>query len=236
MSQKRDLREFRVMLKEAKKHLQRENLHRAEFYLQRANEALGQLPDEVRLGKQAFVWHRLAEAAAHGNEPMVATRRFREALKLANPSDELGYARIKRDYGEFLRRQGDAKAGRREVEAALEVIEAIESRTARVRFELIVTEGFIARFDLADPGKRDAAIATLHVVARKLRGYKKHQYELASLRCLIEILPLHSPRRIEYIRRAVILNLKLGNHKRAGEYLALLGGESSRGVYRFVVR
>ena len=229
MSHKQALKDYREAMKCAKKDLARGKLTRAEFYLLRAQEVAPLLAPDISVERQAFVLHRLAEVAALSGDPMRAKRRFRESLKLSKSfeNDRVGHARTCRDYGEFLRREGDTKAGRRMVIEAIDTLESIETPLKRTREELLVTEGFMARFDLNDPKRRDAAITTLHMVARQLQGYRKPAYERAVLRCLIEeVLPIYSLQRIEYIRRAVLLSLKLGDYSKAAEYAAMLGGKT----------
>ncbi len=238
MPQKQILKECRSMLKKGKEHIARGNMLRAEFFLQRAHEAALQVQDEkVRDDKCAHVMHQLAEVAVRNNEPMLAQRRYREALKLVDVNNLVAFARVKRDYAELLRRQGDLKAGRRDVIAALELLESIDSPSERAKEELRFTEGIAARFDLTNPKKRSDAIKTLHRVAQENRGYRKPPYEREALRCLFEeVLPIYSPMRMEYIRRAVVISIKLGDFRQAGEYVSLLGGDTSRSAFNLVVR
>ena len=234
---KQDANDFRACLKRGKILLQQGENQRAEFFLLRAYEHSDDLPKSERSGKRAFVLHRLAEVSIKQGEPMLARRRFREALKLSDQGNALGHARIKRDHGEFLRRQGETEAGRREVETALKIMESSTSQTPRLTKELLVTEGILARFDLSNPKKRSDAVETQRLIARQLSGYKKSQYELAIWRFMIEeALPLYSLERVDCIRRAIFLSFKLGNYKKAGEYISLLGGPPLRSAYTRVVR
>jgi tetratricopeptide (TPR) repeat protein len=232
-----DLGDFRAALKTGKRQLSRGNASKAEHYLLRALETASYLKDErLRDEKRAFVLHRLAEVAILLNDPMTAHKRYQKALRLSNDHNEMGHARLLRDYGNFERLQGDRKSGLRHIRKALVILESIEDRSERVAIEILITEGFLARFDLDDPQRRDEAIETLRLIARKLHGYKKKAYEVANLRCLIDVLPIHSLERITYIQRATELSIRLGNYRKAGEYTALLGGQPLRSIYNFIVQ
>lgn len=98
-----------------------------------------------------------------------------------------------------------------------------------------MTEGFLARFHVDCPERKAEAIETWRIIARELRGYKKKAYELANLRCLIEQLPFYSVERALHIQRAIVLSIRLGNYKGAGEFTSLLGTPSSRSFYNFIV-
>lgn len=223
--------EFRSSLKEAKRALKAGKTTRAEFWLQRTNELAGYLNDS---DGRAFVLHRLAEVGIQQNQTMIARKRFKQALSLINTNDRVGYATLQRDYGNFERIQDNRKLGYSHVKKAIDTLDSIQNVTARVKLERIVTEGFAARFELYGP-HHDDAIETLRITARKLYGCKKRQYELANLSCLVDVLPVWSPERLQYVTRAIELCVRLRNMKRAGEFAALLGGKTSRNMYLSVV-
>ena len=227
----RDAYEYRSTLKVAKREISRGRASKAEYALLRANELANHLKSDE---KRAFVSHRLAEVSVMFDDSMNARKRFKHALELIDKQNKVGYARLLRDYGNFERIQGQRKIGRRNIEQAIDLLESIENRNSRVAIELIVTEAFLARFDLGGDRHADA-LETLRVTADKLRGYKKKAYELANLTCLIDTLPVLNLERAMYIRRAVELSIRLKNFKRAGELTALLGGNLPRDAYNFIV-
>jgi len=232
-----DLGDFRSALKTGKRQLSRGNAKEAERYLLRALATTDYFEDQiVKNEKKAFVLHRLAEVYILEGEPINAHKCFREALKLSNAGNPMGHARLLRDYGNFERIQGHDKSGLKRVNQAIDILESQPQSRDRVKKELLVTQGFLARFYVNDPDRRESAIETWQVIARELRGYKKKAYELANLRCLIDALPFYSLERSQYIQRAVLLSFRLGNYKKAGEYAALLGGKPARSVFRFMVR
>lgn len=234
---KRDAQEIRSYKKRAQTLLHQGKPKYAESYLFRAYEITDSLPRSERNATRAFLIHRLAEVAVQQNEPMLARRRFRESLKITDTTNTMGHARTLRDYGEFLRRQGEVKAGRREVERALSIMDLNTDRSARLEIELLVTDGILARFDCLSRKRRDDAIETQYQIAKRLRGYKKTEYELAVLRFLLEeVIPFYNPERVEYIGRAIFLSTKQGNLKKVGEYISLLGGSPSQILYNRVVR
>lgn len=227
----RDAHEYRSMLKVAKREISSGRASKAEHALYRANELAHYLNSDE---KRAFVSHRLAEVSVMLNDSMNARKRFKHALELIDKRNKVGYARLLRDFGNFERIQGQKKIGRRNVEQALDLLESIEDRDNRVTIELIVTEAFLARFDLHNDRQADA-LETLRVTASKLKGYRKKAYELANLSCLIDTLPLFSLERAMYLRRAIELSFRLKNFKRAGEFTARLGGNLPRDAYKFIV-
>lgn len=208
----RDLYDFRAALKTGKRYLSQGDANTAERHLLRALEFTDYFEDtSVKNEKRAFVLHRLAEVSILQDDPMNAKRRFKEALKLINPRNKMGHARLLRDYGNFERVQGRTAIGRKHVNQALSILKSM-SITDRVKKETLVTKGFVARFDLNDPLLRDAAIEVLRSVARELYGYKKKAYELANLRCLIDVLH----RRPAYLQhRARQLHPASGSTERA---------------------
>lgn len=232
----RDLYDFRAALKTGKRYLSQGDANTAERHLLRALEFTDYFKEKsVENEKRAFVLHRLAEVSILQDDPMNANRRFKEALKLINPSNKMGHARLLRDYGNFERVQGRTAIGRKHVDQAHSILKSM-SITDRVKKEILVTKGFVARFDLDDPLLRDAAIEMLRSIARELYGYKKKAYELANLRCLIDVLPVYNIERISYIQRAALLSAQLWNFRKAGEYVSLLGGKPSSSIYNFIVR
>lgn len=233
----RDLDDFRAALKTGKRQLSRGNAREAERYLLRALATTDYFENQiVKNEKKAFVLHRLAEVYILQGETINAHNCFKEALKRSNAQNQMGHARLLRDYGNFERIQGNSESGLEYVNLAIDILESQPQSRDRVKKELLVTQGFLARFYANDSARREDAIETWQVVAHELRGYKKKAYELANLRCLIETLPFYSLERTQYIQQAILLSLRLGNYKKAGEYLALLGGKPSRSVYNFIVR
>lgn len=227
--------EFRTALKCGKRSLKQGDAGKAERWLLRAYEiANDSLKDDNR---KSFVLHRLAELSVMTNEPMVARRRFKVALKLVNKNDYVGYALLLRDYGEFERRQGHPKIARKHVEKAARLlsIDTGDTRRSKLELERVVTKGFVARLDLSGR-KRAEAIDILKWTARELYGTPKVQYELANLAILVEVLPIWDISRTRYILRAMALSIQLRNHVRATEFALLLGGKPLRGTYRLVTK
>lgn len=236
MTVEQDRANFRTHLKKAKRQISQGDARAAEYRLLRASEAAGYLPEPMRRAKLAFIEHRLAEVAILLKDWSTARRRFEEAVLLVDKADKIAYARILRDFGNFERLQNNYQLGLAKTMLAIETLESIDKQTKRLHAEMVVTRGFLARFDLYHPLKRANAIVVLRETAGQLYGYKKKAYELANLRCLADILPVYSIERTRYIQRAVWLNLQLGNALQAGELLALLGGRPSRSIYNFMLR
>lgn len=236
MTLEQDLATFRTHLKKAKRHISQGNAQTAEYGLLRASEAAGYFPKPMRRAKLAFIEHRLAEVAILLKDWSTARRRFEEAILLVDKTDKIAYARILRDFGNFERLQGNYQLGLGMTRLAMEALESTGKQTKRLHAEMVVTRGFLARFDLDHPLKRSSAIVVLRETAGQLYGYKKKAYELANLRCLADVLPIYSIERARYIQRAAWLNLQLGNARQAGELLALLGGPPSRSIYNFILR
>lgn len=226
--------EFRSELKAGKRYLKSGQLFRAELHLQRARDLASYIPDERR---EALVSHRLAEVAIFRNEPMLARGRYKRALQLVDKNDTVAYAILLRDYGEFERRQGHWKIARRSINQAMELIQTVKPKTRRVQLEVLATKGFVARLGLSGtPQKRAEGIVVMKQVDNEIRGTHKHQYELANLAILIEVIPFWDLDRFSYIRRAVVLSFQLGNVRRAAEFTAMLGGKTSRAAFRTVVK
>ena len=230
---KSDGPEFDSLMSSAKDDLRSGRASDADFKLLRAWEISRHMKSRER---QAFVLHRLAEVAIQLEQPKLAERRLEGALKFIDKTNKLSYACLLRDYANYNRLHGEKRLGYKQVVRAVRLLQSIDPQTKRIKHELVVTEGIAARFDLDGP-MRATALEKLHQTASRLRRYNgKRHLELANLNCLIDELPLTSIRRVFYIRRAAWICTSKGDFKRAGELMALLGGNLPRDAYNFIVR
>lgn len=210
---------------------------RAIFMLQRALGMTTDYGDETEVAYYLpRIRHRLALSYAELGEERVARKNFDESIKQFKPCNNVGRARVLRDYGWWLVQLGEVTAGRQRLYQALTLMQDVEEGDARDdawHREYLVTEGMVAR--LSSGVKDGETQQILLAIDKQLKGGDKWIYELDNLRYLIPLLSLRQ--RPRFIARAAIIETRIVLH----EDLSVLGndlrdGTVVRGVFSLGLR
>jgi hypothetical protein len=168
--------------------------------------------------------HRLALSYAKVGEERVARKNFDESIKLFKPCNNVGRARVLRDYGWWLVQLGEVNDGRLRLHQALSLMRDVEESTRDDVWhrEYLVTEGMVAR--LSSGVKASETRLTLLSIDEQLRGGNKWIYELDNLRHLIPLLSVRE--RPRYVARAIAIETRIVLH----EDLSVLGNDLRDGI------